>query len=299
MLVSSLLIAVLVVNGAGVFADAPVDTACGRIGGAMFGCPDRSGVTMTGSQTTSTDDWDPTPGGNGPLIEGAGSDDLWFPEPPPPVNIYDTCRDDVHEFQSCLNGIRVDAPTTQEPTTPPPAVPGWSVTISDLARFVPSTATVAGEPDNIAVVGLPPANFLSSAKTETIPPGTILGRSLTIRFTPPVSYAFDYGDGGTAHEHHARRRVGHERSSAVHAHRHEPRLHGARHVHGDRHGHLHCDVDLGAGWIPISGTLNGPPASQQIRVVKAYTALVQGTCLERPQRPPAADRGRSSVRGRR
>ncbi|WP_460002359.1 hypothetical protein [Microbacterium xylanilyticum] len=239
-------------------------------------------MTMTGSQTTSTDDWDPTPGGNGPLIEGAGSDDLWFPEPPPPVNIYDTCRDDVHEFQSCLNGIRVDAPTTQEPTTPPPAVPGWSVTISDLARFVPSTATVAGEPDNIAVVGLP-ANFLSSAKTETIP-GTILGRSLTIRFTP-VSYAFDYGDGerrtsttpGVAWDTSGQAQFTPTDTSHVYT---EPGTYTVTATVT-----YTADVDLGAGWIPISGTLNGPPASQQIRVVKAYTALVQGTCLERPNAP--------------
>lgn len=243
---------------------------------------DNSAITINANGTQHTDGWDPTPGGSGPLIEGTGSDDLWFPEPPPPVNIHNTCRDDVHEFQSCLNGIRVDAPTTPQPTTPPPAVPGWSVTISDLARFVPSTATVAGEPDNIAVVGLP-ANFLSSAKTETIP-GTILGRALTIRFIP-VNYAFDYGDGetrttttpGTAWDASGQAQFTPTETSHVYK---EPGTYTVTATVT-----YTADIDLGAGWIPINGTLNGPPASQQIRVVKAHTALVQSTCTERPGAP--------------
>lgn len=158
----------------------------------------------------------------------------------------------------------------------------WSVTITDLARFVPSATTVAGEPDNVAVVGLP-ANFLSSAKTETIP-GTILGRALTIRFTP-ISYAFDYGDG----EQRTSTTPGVAWEAAGQA-QFTPT--DTSHVYKKSGSYTvtvtvtyTADVDLGAGWIPITGTLTGPPASQQIRVVKAYTALVQGTCTERPGAP--------------
>jgi hypothetical protein len=165
---------------------------------------------------------------------------------------------------------------------PSPGTPGWSVTISDLARFAPSTTTVAGEPNNIAVVGLP-ANFLSSAKTETVP-GTILGRALTIRFTP-VNYTFDYGDGetrttttpGTAWDASGQAQFTPTETSHVYT---EPGTYTATATVT-----YTADVDLGAGWIPINGTLNGPPASQQIRVVKAHTALVQGTCTERPDAP--------------
>ena len=110
-----------------------------------------------------------------------------------------------------------------------------TVTVTDLARFVPSATTVAGEPDNVAVVGLP-ANFVSSATTETIP-GTILGRALTIRFTP-VNYAFDYGDGERRDSATAGSLLGGQRSGPVHAHRHEPRLQDGGQIHRDRHRHL-------------------------------------------------------------
>lgn len=157
-----------------------------------------------------------------------------------------------------------------------------SVTITDLARFVPSSTTVAGEPDNVAVVGLP-ANFVSSAATETIP-GTILGRALTIRFTP-VNYAFDYGDGerrdsataGASWEAGGQPQF--TPTDTSHVYKTPGRYTATVTVT------YTADVDLGGGWIPINGTLNGPAAAQEIRVVKAYTALVQGTCQERPTAP--------------
>ncbi|MBS1907738.1 MAG: hypothetical protein JST33_14500 [Actinobacteria bacterium] len=147
---------------------------------------------------------------------------------------------------------------------------------------MPTNATVTGEPDNVAVVGLP-ANFLSSANTETIP-GTILGRPLTIRFTP-VNYAFDYGDGGrrdsnsagTAWDASGRAQFTPTDTSHVYK---QPGRYTATVIVT-----YTADIDLGAGWIPINGTLNGPPASQEIRVVKARTALVQGTCQERLSAP--------------
>lgn len=165
---------------------------------------------------------------------------------------------------------------------PAPATPGWSVTVSDLARFAPSTATVAGEPDNIAIVGLP-ANFLSSAKTETIP-GTILGRALMIRFTP-VSFTFDYGDGeqrmsttpGTAWDASGQAQFTPTDTSHVYK---EPGTYTVSAIVT-----YSADIDLGTGWIPINGQLNGSHASQQIRVMKARTALVQNTCTERPGAP--------------
>ncbi|KJL21882.1 hypothetical protein RL72_02421 [Microbacterium azadirachtae] len=163
-----------------------------------------------------------------------------------------------------------------------PAAQGWSVTVSDLARFVPSTATVVGEPDNIAVVGLP-ANFVSSAMTETIP-GTVLGRGLNIRFTP-VGYAFDYGDGGKRTSSTAGAPWG-----AIGLAQFTPT--DTSHVYTQPGTYTvtvtvtyAAEVDLGAGWIPINGTLIGPAASQQVRVVRAHTALVQGTCSERPGSP--------------
>ncbi|MGN8026223.1 PKD domain-containing protein [Microbacterium sp. 22242] len=246
-------------------------------------CPPDGGAVEIGDTETSQ-----SPGSNGT----ENNDDSGLPaepgasdvsEPPKPRPITDTCRDDVHEYQSCLGGVRVDEPATPIPPAPEaPGTPGRSITITDVARFVPTNATVAGEPDNIAVVGLP-ANFLSSARTETIP-GTILGRTLTIRFTP-VNYSFDYGDGerrdsatpGTAWDASGQAQFTPTDTSHVYK---EPGTYTVTATVT-----YTADIDIGTGWIPVNGTLNGPSASQQIRVVKAHTALVQNTCPERPTAP--------------
>ncbi len=246
-------------------------------------CPQSDGdsVTIAGSQSQLESSIDP-PG----VPESFTGDTPGELEPSspqqPPMSVSMTCRDDIHEDQSCLGGIRVDAPTTETPAPTTPGTPAWRVTITDLARFVPSTATVGGEPGNVAVVGLP-ANFLSSAKTETIP-GTVLGRALSIRFTP-VNYAFDYGDGerrdsagpGTAWDASGQAQFTPTTTSHVYK---EPGRYTATVTVT-----YTADVDLGSGWIPIRGTLNGPPAGQEIRVVKAHTALVLGICHERPSAP--------------
>lgn len=163
-----------------------------------------------------------------------------------------------------------------------PASPGRSIVITDLARFAPSDATVSAEPQNVAVVGLP-ANFVSTARTETVP-GTVLGRALTIRFTP-VSYLFDYGDGerrdsttpGTPWDAAGQPQFTPTDTSHVYK---TPGTFTATVTVT-----YSAEIDLGSGWQSISGTLTGPPSRQSIRVVTARTALVQGTCAERPTAP--------------
>lgn len=241
----------------------------------------QAGLCEAGGGEVLIGDTDTNGGGGNPSEDGGGSEDSGTPgdagtaEPSP----YEICAATPGPPSAFCRSL---APLGVANGQPSPTVPGWSVTVSDLARFVPSTATVAGEPDNIAVVGLP-ANFLSSARTETVP-GTILGRALTIRFTP-TSYAFDYGDGeqrtsttpGTAWDASGQAQFTPTDTSHVYK---QPGTYTVTVTVT-----YAADVDLGAGWIPINGTLNGPPASQQIRVVKAHTALVQGTCLERPSAP--------------
>lgn len=262
-------------------------------------CPDLAMAARAAS--TAGCDWKMVQTGNCPVDgdvveigdtvtdggDGTGGSDGSSPEAPGTPGDGGTAEPSPYEICAATPGLpsafcRSLAPLGVANGQPSPAVPGWSVTVSDLARFVPSTATVAGEPDNVAVVGLP-ANFLSSAKTETVP-GTILGRALTIRFTP-VSYAFDYGDGeqrtsttpGTAWDASGQAQFTPTDTSHVYK---QPGTYTVTVTVT-----YAADVDLGTGWIPINGTLNGPPASQQIRVVKAHTALVQGTCLERPSAP--------------
>lgn len=257
----------------GAAADPPPACSTDEIAAGLCGA-DPSGVTVGDTETNSGGG---TPSEDGEVGSGGpgGSGGRGTTEPSP----REICMATPGPPSAFCRSL---APLGVANGQPAPTVPGWSATVTDLARFVPTNATVAGEPDNIAVVGLP-ANFLSSAKTETVP-GAILGRALTIRFTP-VSYAFDYGDGeqrtsttpGTAWDASGQAQFTPTDTSHVYK---QPGTYTVTVTVT-----YAADVDLGAGWIPINGTLNGPPASQQIRVVKAHTALVQGTCLERPSAP--------------
>lgn len=85
---------------------------------------------------------------------------------------------------------RIPAQPAAEPE--PGADPVRAVTISDLARFLPASAALHGEPDGWAVVGVP-ANFWADAGAATVS-GELLGRTAEVRFAPQA-YRFDYGDG--------------------------------------------------------------------------------------------------------
>ena len=249
----------------------PTDGSLEGISGIHQAIDPQGGVTVDGSQIQRTGGG----GGEENNLEGTNDGGGGTAEPSP----WEICAATPGPRSAFCRSLR---PVGVAIGQPAPGTPGWSVTVSDLARFVPSTATVSGEPDDIAVVGLP-ANFLSSAKTETIP-GTILGRALTIRFTP-VSYTFDYGDGetrtsttpGTAWNASGQAQFTPTDTSHVYK---QPGTYTVTATVT-----YTADIDLGVGWIPINGTPNGPPASKQIRVVKAHTALVQGTCGERPDAP--------------
>jgi hypothetical protein len=242
---------------------------------AGFCGTDGGGVTITDSETND--------GGGAPSAGGGtepGTPDNSTDGGAPPLTPQEICEatpGPPSAFCRSLTPVGVASGLPSAPTAP-----GWSVTVSDLARFVPTTATVVGEPDNIAVVGLP-ANFVSSAMTETIP-GTVLGRALNIRFTP-VGYAFDYGDGGKRTSSTpgapwgASGQVQFTPTDTSHVYT-QPGTYTVTVAVT-----YAAAVDLGAGWIPINGTLTGPPARQQVRVVRAHTALVQGTCSERPGSP--------------
>lgn len=72
------------------------------------------------------------------------------------------------------------------------ANPAPAVTLDDVARFLPASAALHGEPDGWAVVGAP-ANFWADASAITVP-GELLDQAAEVRFTPQA-YRFDYGDG--------------------------------------------------------------------------------------------------------
>lgn len=261
----------------GVAAGAPSACSADEIAAGFCGT-DGGGVTITDAETND--------GGGAP--SAGGDTESGTPSTPgnstdggaPSLSPQEVCEATPGPPSAFCRSLTPVGVASGQPFAP--TAPGWSVTVSDLARFVPSSATVAGEPDNIAVVGLP-ANFVSSAMTETIP-GAVLGRALNIRFTP-VGYAFEYGDGGKRTSSTpgapwgASDQVQFTPTDTSHVYMQPGTYTVAVTVT------YAAEVDLGAGWIPINGTLIGPAASQQVRVVRAHTALVQGTCSERPGSP--------------
>lgn len=252
---------------------ASVPPACSTDEVAAGLCGTDSGGITIGDTETDGGDTPSDDGGGTPGEPGAPD----APRQPTPREVCAATPGPPSAF--CRSLTPVGVPVGQPPS---PAGSGWRVTVSDLARFVPSTATVAGEPDNVAVVGLP-ANFVSSATTETVQ-GTILGRALVIRFTPDT-YTFDYGDGGRRTSTSPGVPWG-ASGQAQFTPTDTSHVYTARGIYTVTVTVTYAaDVDLGAGWVPINGTLDGPPASQQVRVVTAHTALVQGTCKERPGGP--------------
>lgn len=172
---------------------------------------------------------------------------------------------------------RATAPKTPAPATTPPAI-----TISDVAQFAPDPPTTSAEPSNIGVAGLP-TNFLTPT-TALTRAGTLLGRPVTVRFTP-IRYDFTYGDGATATTSTPGlpwAALGQPQltpTATSHTYRSRGTYSAATTVH------YTAEVDIGAGWFPVSGELSIPGPTQTIRIYKATTALVQHTCAEQPTAP--------------
>jgi hypothetical protein len=80
-----------------------------------------------------------------------------------------------------------------EPAGPGAAAPP-AVTITDVARLVPSVGVSGMEPQGWAVVGLP-SNFYADSSPRTAG-AALLGRPAEVRFTP-VSFLWSFGDGTT------------------------------------------------------------------------------------------------------
>ncbi|MCU1634937.1 MAG: hypothetical protein JWQ68_176, partial [Cryobacterium sp.] len=74
-----------------------------------------------------------------------------------------------------------------------PCDPNLVVSISDLVNIKPVLPTQEMEPNGWVVTGLP-ANYLASASAH-VRSGMLLGYPVEVRFAP-VSYRWDYGDGG-------------------------------------------------------------------------------------------------------
>ena len=83
-------------------------------------------------------------------------------------------------------------PAPAAPVITPAIAARPSVTLSDIASFVPQTVSLASEPAGWGLAGMP-VNFVARASMHQVT-GRLLGSTATVRFTP-VSFSFAYGDG--------------------------------------------------------------------------------------------------------
>lgn len=158
-----------------------------------------------------------------------------------------------------------------------------TVTVADLASFVPSRPGLTGEPAGIGVVGLP-TNVIASAVEHRIP-GRLLGYDVVVRFVP-AEYVFSYGDGSTRTTV-----MGGAGWAALGQAQFTPTA--TSHVFTARGMftmsvvvRYAASVDFGSGvWRPVAGFVDAPSGGYPVRVVEAHTALVARTCLEYPRGP--------------
>lgn len=162
--------------------------------------------------------------------------------------------------------------------------PSTGVTLADIAAFRADPGTVETEPSGWAVIGLT-TNAISTAATHTVD-GILLGQPATVRFTP-VSWSWDYGDGGTATT-----ATGGRHWAVLGVPEFDPTPTG--HVFAQRGTYtVSVSVDflveyrVGAGaWTRIPGILTLPAAAPAaLRAVGARTVLVAEDCTENPRGP--------------
>ncbi|UWF76743.1 MULTISPECIES: hypothetical protein [Microbacterium] len=186
------------------------------------------------------------------------------------------CMVNWNDYIGCFRARHEDE-AAPAPEDDAPAIP--AVTITDLARFSPTPSTVAGEPDNLGVAGLP-SNFVATASEHTAN-GTLFGFPISVRFTPET-FTFHYGDGATRTTS-----TGGASWDALGQAQFTPtdtsHTYAARGTYDARVDVSYsAEIDLGIGWFPVDGLLTTTGPAQSIRVFEAHTALVAHTCTETP-----------------
>ena len=163
---------------------------------------------------------------------------------------------------------------TEEAEPADPGEPGRTVTIEDVARFLPARGVLHGEPSGWAVVGVP-ANFWVEVEPMTVT-GELLGDVAQVRFTPTL-YTFDYGDGTTrtsAEPGSSWRDLGQDELSATPT-GHVFRERGDRPVKVTIAYTAEYRVDGGA-WIGVAGAVSAAAPVVDTLVVAERTVLTAG-----------------------
>lgn len=202
----------------------------------------------------------------------------WPRTPPPKVRDLDfeKCVAEWDDGRSCYLKVDEDAPEDEDPVEIPP------ITITDVARFTPKGAVLAGEPENVGVAGLP-TNFVATASTHTVD-GELFGFPVTVRFTPSA-FDFTFGDGTSATT-----TSGGESWVDLNQAQFTPTP--TSHTYPERGNYAAnvnvrytAEVDFGVGWFPIAGEVTAVGPAQDIRIFEAHTALVAHTCEQAPSSP--------------
>lgn len=245
----------LVLNG--LFAGIPLSTPCTG-SSAWTHCT----VSNTGS-SIDIHATDTQPGSGGTSGTGGDGGDDSIPSPTPSA--------------SCVPSTRNLCRGNYEVASLP------DVTVDDLASFVPARPSLTSEPAGVGVVGMP-ENFIATASEQRLS-GRLFSYDVTVRFTP-VGFRFSYGDGDARFSRNggagwaAQGQPQFTPTSTSHAY-------GARGTFTASVTVLYsAAVDFGTGaWRPVDGYVEAHSVGYDIRIVEARTALVDKTCLERPNGP--------------
>ncbi|NQX12327.1 hypothetical protein HQQ80_11875 [Microbacteriaceae bacterium VKM Ac-2855] len=197
--------------------------------------------------------------------------------------IYDSAIANGRYVYRCVVGVNCTTPTT--PSTPTPATttaPAPTVTIRDLATFLPASTTLTMEPAHWMLRDRP-TNFIAHAQQHTVT-GTLLGQQADVRFTP-TSYTFDYGDGTTTTT---------QTGGATWKELNLPEFSTTKtsHTYTQRGNHtITASANYVAAyrlnngpWTAVTGTLTSP-TTHTGRTLTINTVLVRGTCTDYPTDP--------------
>jgi hypothetical protein len=162
-----------------------------------------------------------------------------------------------------------------------PGIP--TITIRDVATFIPTPGRQQMEPDGWAVAGLD-TNFYAITGPHVVN-GTLLGRPADVRFTP-TTYRWTYGDGTSATKGTP---GGTWAALGIAEFEPTPTSHVYEQV-GDYTITLSIVFSAeyrfdGGSWRPVVGTITLPANDLYIRVGTAKTVLVEHDCLANPSGP--------------
>ena len=233
-----------------------------------------SGCTGAQNSNNSVDVWarSTTPGGSSSVVVPAGrSSSGTRSTKPTPYYATGTIAFNCLARQSTIASCR------RTPATPAPAPVTFApVTLTDLANFVPQSASLTSQPRGWTVVNLN-TNFIAGASTHVVG-GSLFGQSAEVRFTPHA-YDWNYGDGGT-------------QSTAVSGARWDAL--GLREFSATPTSHIYAsegsfttsvsvrygvEYRVGGGaWIPVSGEVSSSATTAVVIVDGADTVLAARDC---------------------